>query len=109
MNRIAVIASGIAASAIVLGTAGAAQAAGPVAPPPAAAAQTSTPVVEVYVGGYYGYPYHRYYRPYGWRPWYYYGGPPIVYEAPPPVVYAQPPQPVWTGAGVVWLFPGAPQ
>jgi len=107
MTRIA-----IAVAALTLGLSAAVGAAGPSSPPSAAQVPSAaTPVVEVFVGGGYygGYPYRRYYRPYPWRPWYSYGGP-VYYEAPgPAVVIAQPPQPVWTGTGVVWLFPGAPQ
>jgi len=104
MRRLALIAT------LTLGLAAAAQAAGPAATRIAPAPSAATPVVEVVVGGgyYYGRPYRPYYyRPY-WRPWYYYGGP-VYYEAPAYVVLQPPPQPVWTGTGVIWLFPGAPQ
>jgi hypothetical protein len=109
MIRIAIF-----AAALTVGLNTVAWPANPATTPPAHAAPAlATPVVDVYVGGYYGgYPYRRYYRPYPGRPWYYYGGPPVIYEAPPPVVIVSqpPPQPIWTGTGVMWLFSsGAPQ
>jgi hypothetical protein len=99
----------ITAAVLVAGLGSAASAAGPGSPPAApSGVPDATAVVEVYVGGYYGpHPYRRYYyyRPYPWRPWYY--GGPVYYEVPPAVIVAQPaPQPVWTGTGVIWLFPG---
>lgn len=77
---------------------------------------------DVVVG--YGY-YHGYYPRYGYyggyyRPYYYpraywgypawgYPAPGYYYDPPPPpVAVAPPPQPVWTGSGVVWLFPAPP-
>ena len=109
------IRNAIAAAALTLGMASAAQAIVPAAPVAApAGAPQAQKVVEVFVGGgYYGRPrYYPRYRYYPWhRPWYGYGGP-FLYEPPPPVaVVAQPPpQPVWTGSGVIWMFPGgAPQ
>lgn len=104
----------VATAALMLGMASAAQAIAPAAPPAGVpVASQAQRVVEVFVGGgYYGPRYYPRYRYYPWRrPWYGYGGP-FVYEAPPPVavVTAPPPQPVWTGSGVIWMFPGgAPQ
>ncbi len=102
----------IAAAALMLGMASAAQAIAPTAPPVAApVASQAQKVVEVYVGGGYHRPRHYpRYRYYPWhRPWYTYGGP-YFYEPPVVVVTQPPPQPVWTGSDVIWMFPGgAPQ
>lgn len=102
----------IASAALTLGLASAAYAIAPTAPLAGATrAPQAQKVVEVYVGG--GYYRPRYYPRYGYYPWYRpyaFGGP--FYEPPPPVVVVTqpPPQPVWTGAGVIWMFPGgAPQ
>lgn len=103
----------IAAAALTLGMASAAQALTPGAPPPTVPAATQAQkVVEVHVGGgYYRHRHHLRYPYYRWhRPWYGYGSPAYFYEPPVVVVTQPPPQPVWTGAGVIWMFPGgAPQ
>ncbi len=77
----------------------------------AAAPQAAADVVVGY--GYYGGYYPRYWRGGYAHPYYYpraYWGYPraVYYYDPPPVPAAPPPQPVWTGSGVVWLFPGPP-
>ncbi len=106
----------IASTVLTLGVVSAAYAVAPAAPPAGATAATAAQkVVEVYVGGgYYRPRYHpRYYPRYGYYPWYrpYAFGGPFYEPLPPVVVITQPPpQPVWTGAGVIWMFPGgAPQ
>jgi len=114
MNRLA---PGLAALGLIA-AASTVLAAGPAAAPRLSApAPAATPVVDVYIGGgyYHGrrynprFGYYPWYRPW-YRPWYAYE-PPVYYYPPPVVVVTQPPpQPVWTGAGVLWMFPGgAPQ
>ena len=105
----------VASAVLTLGLASMAVAAAPGAlPAPPTAAAQAQPVVDIYIGsGYYGRRYHPRYHGYPWyRPWYRpYAYDPFFYAPAPVVVVTQPPpQPVWTGAGVIWMFPGgAPQ